>query len=518
MTDVNVDRGWFKSNATAQLQIVGRGGSPLVIPLNFRTSQGFAPDGSTMHVMVHIGSPDNSAIAAVLGAVHDPNPITANIAFNFTGDPTHVSLKMAPMTASIPSKLGAPIQFQWGGGRSDMTVGGFYSPQGGSVQETITLLPWLIRMPQRALNVFMGRITGSFNGSGKPGDFGGDTNIVVRESGVTHAGTGNDVIIKQITFQSYFSSRQPAAVAGNLARPLGGRFSYTNLNLTAQMIKPAGGSILVTGNASVVIPPQPAVTQTPGDIQELRKSILKNMQVHLHLRIDRALLTQIPPQQLDRLEKSGDLRVDGSNDVIDFVIKNGVTSINGKQVSPKPQAMTSVPPTSGPGMSSSSLSLATSALGPTAGYASNYQDLRSAVSAPVTSIGVPLRPEMIVAPGLARISHSLEVNGQIRIHEYQRLIGHILAMRIRALRVTQERNLFAQTGHAVPLPTGLCTTWIDIAPSGVVQNMLISSCDNQALAGIERRAIASQPFPPLGIPTHIRVTINAPLATPGVAP
>ena len=591
LTGIVVDRGWFRSSATALLLVTGKIGNQVAIPLVLHATQGFALDGSAMRVKVHMGAPSDSIVAAALAVMHDPDPVSADIAFNLAGQPMHAALQIAPMMASIPIPGGAHIRFQWGGGHSSMNIDGFYSPQGGSLEGRATTLPWSLHIPQVAVTAFMGKSVESFNETGKPFDLKGSTQTTIGESGVRFIKIGKEDVIKTISIRSNFSLRRPSGNTNDSGLN-GGKSSITNLRAVALVTKPSVGQIIVTGNIQFIAPSGPYSVQTGGNGPALREAILKSLQGNLHLRISHTLLAQNPPPLIRLLLARGFLRRDGGYEVADIVLRNGAASVNGIPVLPTPEPVNSAPmpggmvPFSGPpgsGLSTryatrlaqlvrlSMLSAASRPFPPhestdllVALNAANGEVLRvrvihrsgdpqwdnAAVMAVtqvgafpadqdgqwVTPVGVRVSSNQlgrlqVAVYGLARpLSRPIPLGsakatfppmpiGPRMFREtYQRRVLRIIAMRMHSLRVAQERNLIAQTGHAVPLATGLCGARIDIAPNGAIQGIHMSYCKAPALGEIERQAITEGPLPPPGVPAHIRIMIDAPLATPGADP
>ena len=337
LANVQVDRGWFQSRATAQLRFTTPGAGVISMPLTFQTTQGLTLRGSAMLVDMEMGLPDNPAVAALLGAVHDPKPVSARVAVNLAGQPTHIEVSIAPMNSSSTTKTAIPVNVAWGGGNEVMDVDGYFSPQGGSMRGTVSLLPWSVRVAQAAFSLYMGPVTGTFQESGRPGNLHGSFAMTIGKSGFAMAGGGRDVVIEHLSMQADAAARQPGdATPGNPSGLQGGESGFRNLNFIANLSKPSAGTIAMTGNAKFIVTPEALQAQSSGKLQEFQASLLKNAQVQLQVRVTRALLAKLPAPQLDQMESAGYLRVDGLDEVVDVAVKDGAISLNGHPVASRP--------------------------------------------------------------------------------------------------------------------------------------------------------------------------------------
>ncbi len=114
------------------------------------------------------------------------------------------------------------------------------------------------------------------------------------------------------------------------------------------------------------------------------------------------------------------------------------------------------------------------------------------------------------------------VNAMMRARQqtlvaYARQVNEIVVARVRQIRVQQEQGLMKQSGHPVPLPTGLCRAIVSVAADGSLSRAQLASCASPELGDFLLRAInLSAPFAPLGYNAIFPVQASMPVATPGV--
>lgn len=100
---------------------------------------------------------------------------------------------------------------------------------------------------------------------------------------------------------------------------------------------------------------------------------------------------------------------------------------------------------------------------------------------------------------------------------YARQVNEIVAARARQIRVQQEQDLMKQSGHPVPLPTGLCRAIVSVAADGSLSRAQLASCASPELGDVLLKAVnQSAPFASLGQASIFPVQVTMPVATPGV--
>ncbi len=102
-----------------------------------------------------------------------------------------------------------------------------------------------------------------------------------------------------------------------------------------------------------------------------------------------------------------------------------------------------------------------------------------------------------------------------------RIASGMLARRLRALRVAEERATMRRAGAPVPLPTGICRATLVLSSAGGVRKMTRPGCSNTGLQNAFLRAVfARETLRALVGPGPRLVHVNtiAPVSEPGLGP
>ncbi len=98
---------------------------------------------------------------------------------------------------------------------------------------------------------------------------------------------------------------------------------------------------------------------------------------------------------------------------------------------------------------------------------------------------------------------------------YRSEVNHIVAMRLGQIRAEQEQDLMKRYGHAVMLPTGRCSAYIDISDTGALTAAELVQCTNDDLTVLFNRAIHTSVFPAMGyFDSNMHLLIVAPISIP----
>lgn len=99
---------------------------------------------------------------------------------------------------------------------------------------------------------------------------------------------------------------------------------------------------------------------------------------------------------------------------------------------------------------------------------------------------------------------------------YDRRASHMVAYRIRQIRVREERALIHKDGHAVPLPTGVCVSTVHLNRRGRPVGRFVIHCTDGRMGHVMAHAImAAAPFSTAVGHSMITVEATAPVAEPG---
>ncbi|MHB1678676.1 MAG: hypothetical protein ACYCSS_14315 [Sulfuriferula sp.] len=92
---------------------------------------------------------------------------------------------------------------------------------------------------------------------------------------------------------------------------------------------------------------------------------------------------------------------------------------------------------------------------------------------------------------------------------FQRQAEQIVEWKLNDLRVKQERVLMQQAGHAVPLPSGVCSAVIGVSATGSVTSISLLRCASADLWSVFVQAIEAAKLPPFGLAGNITVLVDA---------